>query len=89
MNEKPDLYERFKTMSVEDLGGYKLSAKIMSRGSAFFAISFILFAMFFTSLMTITAAFIACWFLGRLSVEVDNALRIVNELILKKAKADK
>lgn len=89
MNEKPDLYERFKTMSVKDLDGYKLAARIIGCGSAFFGISFILFALFFTNIMTVLTAFIACLFFGRMSVEVDNAMSIVNAVLLKKAKTDK
>lgn len=89
MNEKTDLYERFKTMPAKDLDGYKLAAKIIGCGSAIFGISFILFAMFFTNIMSVLAAFVACWVFGGVSVEIDNAMRIIDKLLLKKAKADK
>lgn len=89
MNKKPDLHERFKTMPVKDLDDYRLAAKNIGRGSAIFGISFILFAMFFTNTVSVLIAFIACWFFGTVSVEIDNAMRIIDTILLKKAKTDK
>jgi hypothetical protein len=85
-NHKHELYEKIKTLSLEELHGYERAAISSRRFIDVIAVSSILGALLFssTTIMIIVGMFV--YVLGNVSVGMNRTLAVIREQILKSEK---
>jgi len=80
---KQELYEKIKTLNLEELYGYERAAVSSRRFIDVIAISFIFGALFFSSTIIMIIVAMLVYVLGNISVGMSRTLNVVREQILK------
>ena len=87
MTEEPkhkhELYEKLKTLSLEELKGYEKAAISSRRFVGLIAVSSIFGALVASSTMIIVVTGIFVYVLSNLSVGMNNTLAVIREQIIK------
>jgi uncharacterized membrane protein len=90
MTEEPkhkhELYEKLKTLSLEELKGYERAAISSRRFIGLIAVSSIFGALITSSTLVMIVAGIFVYILGNVSVGMTNTLTVIREQILKSEK---
>jgi len=84
---KSSLFERMKTMTIEELLSYKTSAKIAGRICAISGILNILLMLIFPNILVYLTMGISLYCFAKLSIGIDIASNHVQDLLDKKVKA--
>lgn len=83
--DKKDMFDKIKTMDLEELCKYHGAAKFASRLMDVFGVSIFLFIMMFTSIITILPGAILLYVLGNVASGIGETIQVIEERIVRLA----